>query len=119
MTPYPLKRCPSCKFWWFDRTNYGCTKQQGRVTYTTSQLWKVEDQKIYCADFRSRKAFEYLLQLEGKAPERLIVPSEIEEAVANEKVSKGMRKISIDKKPKKSEYNFTVNKPKRLIRKAE
>jgi hypothetical protein len=64
--------------------------------------------------------YEYLLQTgESKQSDRMIREygdGEIE----NGKISKDKRRIMIDKKkPKKSEYSFTVNKPRRMIRKEQ
>lgn len=119
----PLKKCPSCKFWWFDRQTYGCTKQYGRVTYPTTEQGRVELEKICCSDFRSRKMYDYLLQKkETKQSDRMIREGEDGE-IENEKISKEKRRIDIDRSryfPKeKSGIPFTVNKPKRMIRKEQ
>jgi hypothetical protein len=115
-----LKKCPSCKFWWFDRTNYGCTKQEGRVTYPTTKQWEVESNRITCGDFRSRKGYEYLLQKNGaKQTDRMIREGEGGE-IENGKVSKAKRKITIykKKKPLLTALDGTElrAKPKRMIR---
>ncbi len=117
----PLKKCPSCKFWWFDRMNYGCTKQEGRVTYPTTNQLEVEQDKIYCSDFRSKKMYEYLLQKESAKPERMIREGDGIE-IENEKISKVKRMMNIHKRKyakKKSEQEIIavkVDKPKRMIR---
>lgn len=114
----PLKKCPSCKFWWFDRQTYGCTKQYGRVTYPTTEQGRVELENICCSDFRSRKMYDYLLQKkETKQSDRMIREGEDGE-IENEKVSKSKRKMTIDKRrpKKKSEEVIPINKPKRMIR---
>lgn len=117
----PLKKCPNCKFWWFDRQTYGCTKQEGRVTYPSTKQWEVESNKIYCSDFRSRKMYEYLLQINGgKQSNRLIREGE-DGDIGNEKVNKEKRKLTLHKSKyakKKSEEEIVVkvDKPKRMIR---
>jgi len=116
-----LKKCPSCKFWWFDRTNYGCTKQEGRITYPSTMQWEVESNRITCSDFRSRKMYEYLLQKNGaKQSNRMIREGEGGE-IENGKVSKAKRKMTIDKsryfpRKKSEEIKVVPNKPKRMIR---
>lgn len=117
----PLKKCPSCKFWWFDRVSYGCTKKLGRVTYSTIEQFKVEQDKIYCSDYRSRKMYEYLLQkTEGPQTDRMIREGGESGEIENGKISKEIRRFTINKKkPKKSEYSFKVNKPRRMIRKEQ
>ena len=117
----PLKKCPSCKFWWFDRTSYGCTKQEGRITYPTTQQLRVEQDKIHCSDFRSRKMYEYLLQKEEtKLTDRMIREGDDGE-IENGKVSKAKRRMTIQKKKSKKiktpdEEDFSICKPKRMIR---
>src|SRR4030042_2731245 len=115
----PLKKCPSCKFWWFTREEYGCSKKEGRVTYPTTMQLEVEQNKIYCSDYRSRKMYDYLLQNKVKQTDRMIGNGD-EGDIEDEKISKAKRLISIEKrksKSKRSEYNFSINKPKRMIRK--
>ena len=116
----PLKKCPSCKFWWFDRISYGCTKQDGRITYPTTEQLRVEQDKIYCSDYRSRKMYEYLLQkAETKQTDRMIREGDGDDVeIENGKVSKAKRKMTIQKKSKKIKIDedFSICKPKRMIR---
>jgi hypothetical protein len=114
----PLKKCPSCKFWWFDRTSYGCTKQEGRITYPSTEQFFVEHEKIYCSDYRSRKMYEYLLQNpHASQTDRMIREGEDGE-IENGKVSKAKRRMTVQKKSKKikTHEDFSVCKPKRMIR---
>jgi hypothetical protein len=116
----PLKKCPSCKFWWFDRAGYGCTKQEGRITYLTIDQIRVEQDKIYCSDYCSRKMYEYFLQkAETKQTDRMIREGDDGE-IENGKVSKAKRKMTIYKKKSKkiktSDEDFSICKPKRMIR---
>jgi hypothetical protein len=118
-----LKKCPSCRFWWFDRTSHGCTKQYGRVTYPSTKQPYVEQEKITCSDYSSRKGYEYLLQIgETKQSDRLIRDGDDDE-IENGKVLKANRKMNIckskSKKIKVSDIkieNFIINKQKRMIR---
>ncbi len=116
----PLKKCPNCKFWWFDRMSYGCTKQEGRVTYPTSMMWTVESGKITCSDFRSRKMYEYLLQMNGGKQSNRLIRKDNGEEIVLEKVKKAKRKIQIYKRKKPicvaSDGTELREKPKRMIR---
>ena len=102
--------------------NYGCTKQEGRVTYPSTTQWEVESNRITCGDFRSKKMYEYLLQKkETKQTDRMIREGEGGE-IENGKISKAKRKMTLHKSKyakKKSEQEIVavkVDKPKRMIR---
>ena len=100
--------------------SYGCTKQEGRVTYPSSMQWTVESNRITCGDYRSKKMYEYLLQTERKIQtDRMIREGEGGE-IENGKVSKAKRKMTLHKSKyakKKSEQEIVkVDKPKRMIR---
>lgn len=49
------KNCPECRYWWFDRQRYGCTKNPERHTYTSLALPDKTTEREWCTDMMKRK----------------------------------------------------------------
>jgi hypothetical protein len=112
-----LKLCPQCKFFWFDRISYGCTKNESRVTYPSSVQYLVDQAKITCSDFRSLKICDYLTGEKSQVTDRrMAITGEDAESFVDTRILKAKRKIVTGKKEESLPTVNTINKPKRLIR---